>query len=107
MSKYLRRVLGNLSDASSGVFTHVQIRVPEALQNVGEHLGFNHYLRQVNRVLRDLPQAAAYLSVVSFDPGDCLGQDRVDAGARMQRRKGVETDVGLPACGDKRVQEKK
>lgn len=59
---HLRSVLGYLADARGGVLADVQVRVPEALEDVGEDLGLHHHLSQVHGVLRDLPQAAAYLA---------------------------------------------
>lgn len=54
-------MFGDLADACRSVLAHIQVGVPEALENVGEHLGLHHDLGQIHRVLRNLSKAAAYL----------------------------------------------
>lgn len=60
-------MLGYFANARGGILANVQVRVPEALEDVGENLGLHHHLCQIHRVLRDLSQAAAYLSCRSFE----------------------------------------
>ena len=60
-ASHLGRVLGDLPYASRRVLPHVQVGVPETLEYVREDFRFHDHLREVHRVLRDLPQAAAHL----------------------------------------------
>ena len=50
-------LLGNLTDASSGVLTDLHIDVLEAVEDTGEDLGLNDYLGEVDGVLGDLGEA--------------------------------------------------
>lgn len=51
----LGSVFGDLADARRSVLANIQVGVPEALEDVGEHLGLHHDLGQIHGVLRDLP----------------------------------------------------
>lgn len=73
---YLGGVLGDLADAGGSVLAHVQVRVPEALEYVGEDLGLDDHLCEIYGMLRDLPQAAAHLwSIGWLAVGTCLDDD--------------------------------
>eukprot|EP00968_Pinguiococcus_pyrenoidosus_P001369 scaffold62_cov256-Pinguiococcus_pyrenoidosus.AAC.27 len=59
----LRGVLGDLPYRRGGVLAHELVIVLEAIQDVGEDLGFDHHLREVDGVLGNLRQAAAHLAL--------------------------------------------
>lgn len=69
-------MLGDLADAGGGVLAHIQVGIPEALEDVGEDLGLDDHLCEIYGVLRDLPQAAAHLrSIGCLAVGTCFDDD--------------------------------
>lgn len=81
---HLGSVLGYLADASGGILANVQIRVPEALEDVGEDLGLHHHLGKIHGVLRDLAQAAAYLSFGGFKSRAYAARQKKNVGLCVQ-----------------------
>jgi len=70
-------LLGNLTDASGGVLTDLDIDVLEAVEDTGEDLSLNDYLGKVDGVLGDLGEA---LADVTLELGIGVGDEGSEVG---------------------------
>ena len=96
-------LLGDFTDAGSGVLTNLDINILEAVEDSGEDLGLNDNLGEIDGVLGDLGEALADVALelgigVGDESGEVGDGTLVDDG--LGELLGVLGDLGESGSGD-------